>query len=55
MDSRVTPAKRVTYLVLGPPPPCKQALSEGQSGENNRSFLGQQSIFLTVHVYMEFT
>ena len=27
MDRRVTPPKHVTSLTLGPPPPCKQALS----------------------------
>ena len=27
MDKRVTPPKRVTSLTWGPPPPCKQALS----------------------------
>ena len=28
MDRRVTPPKRVTSPTWGPPPPCKQALSE---------------------------
>ena len=27
MDKRVTPPKRVTSPIWGPPPPCKQALS----------------------------
>ena len=27
MDRRVTPPKRVTSPTLGPPPPCKQALT----------------------------
>ena len=29
MDRRVTPAKRVTSPIWGPPSPCKQALKEG--------------------------
>ena len=28
MDRRVTPSKRVTSPTWGPPPPCKQALSQ---------------------------
>ena len=28
MDGRVTPPKRVTSPAWGPPPPCKQALSQ---------------------------
>ena len=32
MDKRVTPSKRVTSPTWGPPPPCKQALSQHRSG-----------------------
>ena len=28
MDGRVTPPKRVTSPTWGPPPPCKQALTQ---------------------------
>ena len=31
VDRRVTPPKRVTSSIWGPPPPCKQALSENKN------------------------
>ena len=34
MDRRVTPPKRVTSPTWGPPPPCKQALSNLQGGKH---------------------
>ena len=36
MDRRVTPPKRVTSPTWGPPPPCKQALSNN-NGDNNEN------------------
>ena len=32
-DGRVTPHKRVTSLIWGPPPPCEQALSRNRKTE----------------------
>ena len=33
IDGRVTPHRRVTSLIWGPPPPCKQALSRNRKTE----------------------
>ena len=37
MDRRVTPPKRVTSRIWGPPPPCKQALNK-ENGKTKRNY-----------------
>ena len=37
MDRRVIPPKRVTSATWGPPPPCKQALSDYRETTDKRS------------------
>ena len=42
MDRRVTPPKRVTSPTWGPPPSCKQALSndDGDGNEKGKNEIG---------------
>ena len=42
MDRRVTPPKRVTSPTWGPPPSCKQALSndDGDGNEKSKNEIG---------------
>ena len=42
MDRRVTPPKRVTSPTWGPPPSCKQALSndDGDGNEKGKNAIG---------------
>ena len=37
MERRVTPPRRVTSPTWGPPPPCKQALKQGDRDDLNNS------------------
>ena len=49
MDRRVTPSKRVTSPTWGPPPPCKQALSQKYA---RRIYLAAMSILKLLSVFM---
>ena len=44
MDRRVTPPKRVTSPIWGPPPPCKQVLINIYHINNNKAFTRKHEI-----------
>ena len=56
MDRRVTPPKPVTTPTWGPPPSCKQALSneDGDGNEKGKKAKGWIGIKTTLHLHHAF-